>query len=73
MIAKIVTITNPAELLLAQLSQVRAGNAATRREIERLTKLLRGGQKEEARMEAKLEKLLAKHAAEKRNGPQKPE
>lgn len=63
MSAKIVTITNPTELLLAQLSEIRDGNTATRKEIERLTKVLRGGQKEEARLEAKLDKALAKHKA----------
>lgn len=57
----IVTITSPAELLLAQLSEVRAGNTATREEIERLQRLLAGGQRGEARLEVKLNKLLEKH------------
>jgi hypothetical protein len=61
MSAKIVTITNPVELLLAQLHEIRTGNADTLKEIERLTKLLRGGQKAEAQLEAELNELLAKH------------
>lgn len=60
----IVTITNPTELLLAQLSEVGAGNTATREEIERLQRLLLGGQREEARLEVKLNKLLEKHRQE---------
>lgn len=39
--AKIVSITDPAELLLAQLDEVRVGNASTRNEIKRLHVLLR--------------------------------
>ena len=58
MSAKIVTITNPVELLLAQLQEIRDGNTATRKEIERLKTLLRGGQKEEARLERNLAKAL---------------
>ena len=61
MSAKIVTITNPVELLLAQLQEIRDGNTATRQEIERLKVLLRGGEKEEARLERKLTKALVKH------------
>ena len=61
MSAKIVTITNPVDLLLAQLQEIRDGNTETRKEIERLTKLLRGGEKEEARLERELEKTLDKH------------
>ena len=61
MSAKIVTITNPVELLLAQLQEIRDGNTETRKEIERFTKLLRGGEKEEARLERKLAKALDKH------------
>lgn len=58
MSAKIVTITNPVELLLAQLKEIRDGNTATRKEIERLQKLLRGGESEEARLERNLAKAL---------------
>ena len=61
MSAKIVTITNPVELLLAQLQEIRDGNTETRKEIERLTTLLRGGEKEEARLRRELEKALDKH------------
>ena len=61
MSAKIVTVTNPVELLLLQLQEIRDGNTETRKEIERLTKLLRGGEKEEARLERQLNKALDKH------------
>lgn len=60
---KIVTITNPAELILAQLAEIRAGNAATRAQIERCQRLLKGAAKEEARLEKQLEKLLDKERA----------
>lgn len=55
---KVVTITNPVELLLARLNEIRTGNARMRDEIERQRRLLRGGEAEEARLEAKLQKLL---------------
>ena len=61
----IVTITNPVDLILAQLAEIRAGNAETRKEIERHQANLRGAAKEEAKLERKLEKILAK-AKEKR-------
>jgi septal ring factor EnvC (AmiA/AmiB activator) len=59
--AKIVTITNPAELLMAQIEEVRTGNSQTRNEIERLRRLLKGGEKEEAKLQAELDKLLLSH------------
>jgi hypothetical protein len=59
--ATIVTITDPAELLLAQIEEVRAGNSQTRNEVERLRRLLKGGEKEEAKLQAKLDKLLLSH------------
>jgi hypothetical protein len=58
MSGKIVTIINPVELLLAQLQEIRDGNTATRKEIERQTRLLSGGEKEEARLERDLTKAL---------------
>lgn len=62
--AKIVSITNPAELLLAQIEEVRNGNSQTRNEIERLRRLLKGGEREVARMEIELDKLLLSHVSE---------
>jgi hypothetical protein len=56
--ATIVTITNPAELLLAQIEEVRTGNSQTRNEIQRLRRLLKGGEKVEAKLQAELDKLL---------------
>ena len=61
--ATIVTITNPAELLLAQIEEVRTGNSQMRNEIERLRRLLRGGEKEESKLQAELDKLLLSHKA----------
>jgi hypothetical protein len=58
--ATIRTVTNPVQRLLAQLHEIRLGSAATRKEIERLQSVLRGGQKEEAQLERKLDKLLIK-------------
>lgn len=63
---EIITITNPVDLILAQLSEIRDGNTTTQKEIERLQTVLKGGYKAEARLEAKLEKLLAKHQAAKK-------
>lgn len=60
---KVVTITNPVELILAQLAEIRAGNAETRAQIEHCQKLLKGAAKEEARLEKQLEKLLDKERA----------
>ncbi len=60
---KIVTVTNPAERILAQLAEIRAGNAATRAQIEHCQKLLKGAAKEEAKLEKELEKLLNKERA----------
>jgi hypothetical protein len=57
----IVTITNPAELLLAQIEEVRTGNSQTRNEIQRLQHLLKGGEREEAKLQAKLDKFLLSH------------
>lgn len=56
--AKVVDVTNPVDLLLAQLEEIRTGNARTREEIERQRRLLRGGEAEEARLEKKLEQIL---------------
>lgn len=55
---QIVTVTNPVELLLAQLLEIRNGNTNTRKEIQRLQSLLKRGQAEEARLERRLDKLL---------------
>lgn len=67
MSAKIVTITDPIELLRAQLQEIRDGNAATRKEIKQLRELLRGGENEQARLEAELdEALVVFEAAQKR-------
>lgn len=55
--AVIRTVTDPQELTLAQLDEVRAGNAATRDEIKRLRSLLKGGLKEAERLEAELVRL----------------
>jgi len=41
---KIRDVTDPQELLLAQLEEVRRGNNATRDEIRRLRAVLKGGQ-----------------------------
>ena len=60
---RVVTITNPVELLLSQLAEVRDGNTETRKEIKRLSGLLKGGEKEEAKLESELEKLLVKQRA----------
>lgn len=65
---KIVTVTNPVDLLLAQLAEIRDGNTATRKEIERLREVLKGGQAEEAKLERKLDKLLLKHKQSRVNG-----
>jgi hypothetical protein len=59
--ARVVDITNPAQLLLAQIEEVRTGNVRTRAEIERLRRLLKGGEREEVKLEAELAKLLLKH------------
>jgi hypothetical protein len=56
----IVTITNPVDLILAQLAEIRAGSATVREEIEHRQRLLKGAAKEEARLERQLEKILAK-------------
>lgn len=67
MSAKIVTITDPVELLRAQIQEIRDGNAATRTEIKRLQALLRGGENEQARLESELDELLiTSEAAQKR-------
>jgi hypothetical protein len=55
--AAIRTITDPQELTLAQLDEVRAGNERTREEIRRLRRLLKGGEAEEARLKAELVRL----------------
>lgn len=54
--ATIRTVTDPQELTLAMLDEVRAGNEATRNEIKRLRGLLKGGLAEEERLEAELVK-----------------
>lgn len=59
---KVVTITNPVELLLAQLEEIRRGNANTRDEIEHQRRLLKGGEAKEAQLERRLQKLLTKGA-----------
>jgi hypothetical protein len=61
--ATIVTITSPVKLLMVQIEEVRTGNSQTRNEIERLRRLLKGGEKEEAKLQAKLDKLLLSHKA----------
>jgi len=55
------TITNPVELLLSQLEEIRRGNAAMVDHISKSQATLRQGQKEEAKMERRLAALLAKH------------
>lgn len=67
---KVVTITNPVQLLLARLNEIRTGNARTRDEIEHQRRLLRGGETEEARLGARLKKLLE---GKRLDGSQKPE
>lgn len=59
------TITDPQELLLAQLDEVRAGNARMRETIKNNRAALKGGLVEEARLEAELVKLAT--AARKGN------
>ena len=51
------TITDPRGLLQAQLNEIRAGNAATRKEINRLRDLLEGGLQEQMRLEVELAKM----------------
>lgn len=58
--SKIITITNPVELLLAQIHEIRQGNTRTRDEIEHLRRLLKRGEQEEARLQARLDKRLGK-------------
>lgn len=57
---QIATTTHPIELTLAQLADVRDGNASMREEIERLRRVLRGGEQEEARLETELKEFLDK-------------
>lgn len=68
MATKIRTITDPQELTLAQLDDVRAGNQRTRDEIRRLRTLLKGGLKEEERLEAELVRMAVEKAKGKANG-----
>lgn len=60
MATKIRTITDPRELTQAILEEIRAGNAATRKEIDRLRDLLEGGLQEQMRLEAELMQLNPK-------------
>lgn len=55
----IVTITDPTQLLMVQIEEIRTGNSQTRNEIQRLRRLLKGGEKEEAKLKAELNKLLS--------------
>ena len=64
--ARVVTITDPAKLLLAQLQEIRRGNARTREEIKRQQTLLKGGEQEELKLEQELEILLARTKVEHR-------
>ena len=56
----VATVTHPIETLIAQLAEVRDGNAATREEIARLRRLLERGEAVEAKMNAELERLLSR-------------
>ena len=51
------TITDPRELVLAQLDEVRAGNDATRWEIKRLRSVLKAGQEEAQKLRDELVRL----------------
>lgn len=62
---KIVTITNPVDKILAQLQEIREGNAREREKITHAQANLKGAAKEEARLEKQLEKLLAKARAKR--------
>jgi hypothetical protein len=64
--ARVVTITDPAKLLLAQLQEIRRGNARTREEIKRQQTSLKGGEQEELKLEQELEILLARTKVEHR-------
>lgn len=68
--AKIRTITDPQELTLAQLDEIRAGNERTRNEIKRLRGLLKGGLKEEERLEQELVKLAVAKTDKAQKGEQ---
>jgi hypothetical protein len=57
---KIRDVTDPQELLLAQLDEVRRRNAAMRETIRQNRATLRGGIAEEARLEAELVELAIK-------------
>lgn len=56
---KIVTITDPVELLKAQIAEIHKGNAATRAEIQRLQDLLTEAKYEEQRLRSELEEWLS--------------
>lgn len=59
------TVTDPQEIALMMLDEVRAGNGATRNGIKRLRSLLKEGEKEETRLEGELVRMAVELAQRK--------